>query len=374
MSGPTTAILTPAQALPVLLAASAIRAARAVFDAHQRAGALRAEQTVQRHQQAGQQAQASAHGLQALQQAAQVQLAETERLSTLAAGLGAEDALTQHRPAPPPALASAQDWATYVAQLEAYVTEARQALLAVLAQMPQEQAGASDSIDIDAALRELSPAADATAAAAQPEQPARSSERLLARVAPLGPLPEPIVQLAQALDTAAPGERADLLASELRLQLQRHAEQALQAQLRAAQAEVLQQSLLDLGYEVEGFEDTLFVQGGVVHFRRRGWGDYMVRLRVAEAAASLNFNVVRAVNDVQGEVSVEDHLAEDRWCAEFPALQKALAARGLPIEVTRQLQAGDVPVQRVLRDRLPRFTDDEGRVRRTDQLRARDLP
>lgn len=371
MSGPTTAILTPAQALPVLLAASAIRAARAVFDAHERAGALRAEHTVQRHLQAGQQAQASALGLQALQQAAQAQLAETERLSALAAGLGAEDALTQHRPAPPQALAGAQDWAHYVAQLEAYVAEARQALLAVLAQMPQAQAGATDSIDIDAALRELSPA---VGAAATVRQPARRSERLLARVAPLGPLPEPIVQLAQALDTAPPGERADLLASELRLQLQRHAEQALQAQLRAAQAEVLQQSLLDLGYEVEGFEDTLFVQGGVVHFRRRGWGDYMVRLRVAEAAASLNFNVVRAVNDVQGEVSVEDHLAEDRWCAEFPALQKALAARGLPIEVTRQLQAGEVPVQRVLRGRLPRFADDEGRVRRTDQLRARDLP
>lgn len=374
MSGPCTAILTPAQVLPVLLAASAIRAGRAVSAAQDRANALHAEHAVQRHRQAGRQALAAAHGLQALQQAAQTQRAETERLSALAAQLGAADALTRHRPAPPPALASAQDWATYVTQLEAYVAEARQALLAVLAQMPHAPAGAPDSIDIDAALRELAPAADVAKVAVQPGPPARRSERLLARVAALGALPPAIAALAQALDAAPTDERADLLASELRLQLQRHAEQALQAQLRAAQAEVLQQSLLDLGYEVEGFDDTLFVQGGVVHFRRRGWGDYMVRLRVAESAASLNFNVVRAVDDVAGEVSIEDHLAEDRWCAEFPALQKALAARGLPIEVTRQLQAGEVPVQRVLREHLPRFADDEESARRTDRLRARDLP
>jgi len=67
---------------------------------------------------------------------------------------------------------------------------------------------------------------------------------------------------------------------------------------------------------------------------------------------------VRAVDPDSIEKSVLDHVAEDRWCAEFPALLKALALRGVRLEVTRRLEAGELPVQQVEREQLPKFSDD----------------
>ena len=126
-------------------------------------------------------------------------------------------------------------------------------------------------------------------------------------------------------------------------------------QEQEAAAFVLQQSLRDLGYEVEDIEATLFADGGAVHFRRAGWDNYFVRLRVAPGEHTVNFNVVRARGD---EESAErrrlDALAEDRWCAEFPKLMQTLAARGLELDVTRRLDAGEVPVQVVDGASLPR--------------------
>jgi hypothetical protein len=49
---------------------------------------------------------------------------------------------------------------------------------------------------------------------------------------------------------------------------------------QAAAAFVLQESLRDLGYEVEEIEATLFADGGTVHFRRAGWDQLFHRLRV----------------------------------------------------------------------------------------------
>jgi hypothetical protein len=64
--------------------------------------------------------------------------------------------------------------------------------------------------------------------------------------------------------------------------------------------------------------------------------------------------VVRARGD---EDSAErrrlDALAEDRWCAEFPRLLQTLHARGLTLDVTRRLEAGEVPVQVVDGASLP---------------------
>ena len=65
-------------------------------------------------------------------------------------------------------------------------------------------------------------------------------------------------------------------------------------QEQAAAALVLQESLRDLGYDVDDIEATLFVDGGTVHFRREGWDNYFVRLRVDPRERTVNFNVVRA--------------------------------------------------------------------------------
>jgi hypothetical protein len=355
MSGPCTAILLPAQVLPVLLAASAIQAARAVAEAQQSAAVLRGQHADAGRDRAARQAAAAGQGLAALQQAAEAAQQRIEHLAELAGRLDAGHAFAAQRPAPPGELASAEDWAGHERAIEAFAAHAQDALLAVLAQQPQDEA--QGAIDVDAVLHRL---ALPTAAAL----PAGVSGRLLQRIAHLGALPAEIEALARQLDALPPGERAELLASELRLRVQRHAEQALKLRVQAAQALVLEQSLLDLGYEVEAFDETLFVQGGTVHFRKRGWGDYMVRARVDARAQSLNFNVVRAVDDGGAEISIEDHLAEDRWCAEFPALFKALEAQGMHLHVTRLLQAGEVPVQRVSRASLPKFEDEEAPLRR----------
>ena len=124
-------------------------------------------------------------------------------------------------------------------------------------------------------------------------------------------------------------------------------------------AAILEQSLRDLGYEVEDIEATLFVDGGTVHFHRPGWENYFVRLRVDPLEHTVNFNVVRARGDEEtAERRRLDALAEDRWCAEFPRLMQTLAARGLQLDVTRRLSAGEVPVQVVDRAYLPATSED----------------
>jgi hypothetical protein len=129
---------------------------------------------------------------------------------------------------------------------------------------------------------------------------------------------------------------------------------------QAAAAYVLEQSLRDLGYEVEDIESTLFADGGTVNFRRAGWDRYFVRLRVAARERTVNFNVVRAKGDEESDARRHlDALAEDRWCAEFPALLRTLEARGLVLDVTRRLEAGEVPVQVVDPSTVPAIASDE---------------
>ncbi len=132
---------------------------------------------------------------------------------------------------------------------------------------------------------------------------------------------------------------------------------------QAAAAYVLEQSLRDLGYEVDDIEATLFADGGTVNFRRAGWDRYFVRLRVAPTERTVNFNVIRARGDEESEARRRlDALAEDRWCAEFPALLRTLEARGLALDVTRRLEAGEVPVQVVDPASVPVIAADEARA------------
>lgn len=125
---------------------------------------------------------------------------------------------------------------------------------------------------------------------------------------------------------------------------------------------VLEQSLRDLGYDVDDIGQTLFVSGGVVHFQKQAWHNYHVRMRVNTADQTVNFNVVRAQSS--GDAAQDkrlDYMAEDRWCAEFPSLLKTLEARGVKLNVTRLLQAGEVPVQVVDAATLPAARVEEER-------------
>lgn len=141
------------------------------------------------------------------------------------------------------------------------------------------------------------------------------------------------------------------------------------AQEELAAAIVLEQSLKDLGYAVEDIAETLFIEGGVAHFQRPEWGDYFVRLRIDPKRRAMNFNVVRAGVKTEDRKH-EDRLAEERWCSTFPKLFETLEARGIPITVTRLLQAGEAPVQVVDATSLPQRASEE---RRRQPLKVRSM-
>lgn len=372
------------------------------------------------------------------------QVARIERLRSLAQALEAQapDLARQMPGALPAAPTDDADaaWSDYVRRLDVMA----RAMETVLA-----QAGRAFGDQVHAALTAVKAAPtidDVLSAyvlqrqmqsgldAAQVREFRQTAARVLARLehAPDATLPPALEALARAIVMAPTIERAEALASELRLAVQRQREayrlqqeeaaeatrmldampedvpapllralehvaagvERMDAALRDAAQEtldqasadreraeqqaatlVLQESLRDLGYEVEDIAATLFADGGSVHFRRAGWDRYCVRLRLDPHERTANFNVVRARGDEEtAERRRLDALAEDRWCAEFPRLLQTLAARGLELRVTRRLEAGEVPVQVVDGTGLPAPGASDDAARPRTPLRAREQP
>ena len=333
MSGPTTAILV-ADPVTVLIS-GAIIAANAVREGYQQSAELAQRHQTERDSLAQQQRDANSQAR--LAHTEQYQQAEIEfgQLLLLAQRLGVADQIQAGRPD-----VAADDTVAALRALQAYNSEIKTILLTRSASLP----------DWEQTLPDFSA-----------NEPQTVAQRLLGRIAHLGQPPEPIQNLVHQLTLELPQERIALLQNELRRQVQLHLEQSQQQAVQEASALILRHTLQELGYQVEEFSDTLFVEGGVLHFRRHEWGDYMVRLRINHQSNALNFNVIRAVSAASNERSVLDHIAEDRWCSEFPALLKAMEARGLGLDVTRRLQAGELPVQLVDRKLLPAFADAERR-------------
>lgn len=362
MSGPTTATYV-ADPIAVLLSGIAIRAAQAVAAGYENAADLREEQQAQRERWQKEVASAASRGREALQQQVQAAEAEFDAIASLAQRYATPDKITAIRPAKPESNGELH-LAAYVRALQAMTSELRSILLTESA-LRMDDLG--DEVTLDKAILQAvhDDAGSSSVTAVQ---------RLLARIAHLGELPKEIASVAKEIADSPflDSERARLLTTELRLRIQKRVE-AVQAQaVQEASALVLQQSLKDLGYQVEEVSSTLFVEGGVVHFRRQGWDNHMVRMRVDAKTGTTNFNVVRAVEADNNERSVLDHLAEDRWCAEFPALLQALDARGLHLNVTRRLEAGELPVQLVQKDKLPKFAAEESADRIT-KLQSREI-
>lgn len=149
-------------------------------------------------------------------------------------------------------------------------------------------------------------------------------------------------------------------------------------------AQILESVLHDLGYAVEPIAETLFADGGTLHFQRSEWGDYYVRLRVYPEQGQINLNMVRTDPTLTTPSSArpdslpegappparpdakEDARMENAWCSEdgFPKLARVLASRGLKLDRVRAVPAGELPVQIVkpeaidaaLRQRKPVIT------------------
>lgn len=384
MSGPKTATLV-VDPVKVLLVAAGVRAAQAVQQGYQQAASLREQHQQERDSLAARQQQAGVMHQENLQQALQQAQAELAQLQQIAAQLGLLQQVQASCPQPHENTEFAAQ-SQYVQALQKWNEQVRSLLRLETARRTGDLAAMPD----DGLAVPLPASSTAELAAVPvPEDGKTTARRLLERMTSLGEefvrIPDDIRQVALALAACPSGERATLLATELRLRIQQHIEAVTHAMAQRASGVVVQHTLSDLGYQVEEIADTLFVEGGVVHFRRAGWGDYMVRMRIqpgdatnAASAATANFNVVRAVAEANNEVSVLDHIAEDRWCTEFPALLQALAARGVQLQVTRHLQAGELPVQQVLASRLPafadEFADEDAAVSGTRQSRMRPVP
>lgn len=331
----------------------------------QRNDVLRRQRREERRQmRAAQQA-----GIEKLQRAAAERSARLQRLLATWQGLGQEDAGIALPAAPTGTEAPALN--AYLADLDARIARLEALLAAAAGEM---QAAARTDLDallaagVSARAQLAAYAAQARIAGAAPDD-AAARQQLIARIVERAeleenePLPAALDALALQIVQAPTRERAEALALELRLQVQRHNEarnaarakaaaEAEQLKLQEAAAVVLEQSLQDLGYTVEEIAETLFVAGGVAHFQRPEWGDYFVRLRIDPQRQAMNFNVVRA-GTTSDERRREDMLAEERWCSAFPKLFETLQARGIPIAVTRLLQAGEAPVQVVDAATLP---------------------
>lgn len=133
------------------------------------------------------------------------------------------------------------------------------------------------------------------------------------------------------------------------------AEEANRARLHSSAAEIVKDTLADLGYDVASIEETLFARGGKVYFRKAGWSDYCVRLTVRPQENKMNFNVVRMAEkagDRESSLREADIEAENAWCSGYQQLVDTFAARGLGTQLTRHLPVGAVPVQVVGADEL----------------------
>lgn len=184
-----------------------------------------------------------------------------------------------------------------------------------------------------------------------------TAERILGRLAGLNEaeLPVELDVLLQRLVEADSDERAEMIAMELRAQVQRTnaahelARTVAEENRRREMAGVLVAEVLsDLGYEVETIAETLFVSGGVAHFQRAEWGDYYVRMRVDPQTQNINFNMVRASASADPPDAAQrrrDEAMEASWCAGMPGLLAELAARGIETRRVRELDPGAVPVQ-----------------------------
>lgn len=360
MSGPKTASYK-VDPLSVLLAEATIQAVKSVAESYAQAAALRREHDDKRAADDRRLSDADATGLQALNAQAKSAHEEFERLVRLADTIGLGDKVRATLPAMP-ASVGAQDEDAVAAHAHAV-----QGLNDTLRTMLLTEAARQSAEFAEQPF-------DKSAAVAK-SIPQELTRRQLARITHLGLAPESIVKLARELEQILPGERADLLATELRAQVQAWIELQQNKQVQEATAFVLEHTLHELGYQVEEIRDTLFVEGGLLHFRRAGWGNYMVRLRVDAKADAINFNIVRAVTEGDNERSVLDHLAEDRWCSEFPALLRALEVQGVHMNVTRHLAAGELPVQFVDAAKLPAFADEEDAMQNTSRkTMSRNLP
>lgn len=121
----------------------------------------------------------------------------------------------------------------------------------------------------------------------------------------------------------------------------RKAEEQMVIGRQRATAKILNDTLSGLGYEVEPVGDSIFTEGGKVHFRKSDWDDgYCVKLNVS--GDRINFNMQKAVESGRDM----DEALEQGWKSEFEEVQEKLGEAGIRITIDRVCEPGNekVPV------------------------------
>ena len=116
---------------------------------------------------------------------------------------------------------------------------------------------------------------------------------------------------------------------------------------RQVAGEVIQDTLEELGYTVEGGFSTLFVEGGVVHFQKPEWNSYHVRLRVDRQTDEMRLHMIREGKDAAWDQQQKDMGMETEWCSEYKELVSALSDRGIHAKPVKHYLPGAVPVHNV---------------------------
>ncbi len=180
----------------------------------------------------------------------------------------------------------------------------------------------------------------------------RSASQWLERLNPLD-VASNFAELRETLSDVAAGRQPWDLALQAQCDsAMKDLEVMLQRRKDASAAHILELTLRDLGYEVEGIKETLFSEGGTVFFQNQGWGEHHMRLRVLPDRDMLHFNMVRPSN---ASTSRElDHEMEQLWCTQYPKLMAALAARGVNAAPLRAIKAGSMEVESVDSALLPK--------------------
>lgn len=147
------------------------------------------------------------------------------------------------------------------------------------------------------------------------------------------------------LDERADGRQIEALAAEVdraRMAVQANAEAAKREADRTHVAGALEESLRELGYDIQSGFDTALAAGGSALARRSGWTEHAVRVLLDPSTNELRLHVVR---DDKPQLLGSENVAREReLCADRPALEQALAARGVQVDPTELIEPGVVPV------------------------------
>lgn len=138
-----------------------------------------------------------------------------------------------------------------------------------------------------------------------------------------------------------------ILSDELRARAER-AVSAAQGRAKSTRvAEILEETLSELGYTVDEDFSTLSVDGGALYFRRQEWGDYSVQMNLHTTDSRLNMHLVRHGGPALPSVDQdrEDRSMEERLCPEVEPLLARMKEHGLDVRLSRKELPGAVPMK-----------------------------